>query len=112
MAETTVKASTKPSTKRATRKTVPEADAPKVVATSVEPIAEKPKKSATAKTPRATGTRTKKTAAPSVLTDEQRYKMIAEAAYYRAESHQFQSDHVRDWIEAEKEIEARLAGKK
>ena len=45
-----------------------------------------------------------------VISDEQRYKMIAEAAYYRAESSQFQSDPVRDWIEAEKDIAALLNG--
>lgn len=30
--------------------------------------------------------------------------MIAEAAYYRAESFQFKSDPLRDWIEAERDI--------
>jgi hypothetical protein len=39
-----------------------------------------------------------------VISDEQRYRMIAEAAYFRAESRGFQSDHVRDWIEAERDI--------
>jgi hypothetical protein len=38
------------------------------------------------------------------ISDEQRYRMIAEAAYFRAESRGFQSDHVRDWIEAERDI--------
>lgn len=45
-----------------------------------------------------------------VVSDEQRYRMIAEAAYFRAESSQFQSDPVRDWIEAEKDIAALLNG--
>jgi hypothetical protein len=35
---------------------------------------------------------------------EQRYRMIAEAAYFRAESNQFQNDPVRNWIEAERDI--------
>jgi len=39
---------------------------------------------------------------------EVRYHMIAEAAYYRAERNHFESDHLRDWIEAEKEIDAWL----
>lgn len=39
-----------------------------------------------------------------VVSDEQRYRMIAEAAYFRAESRQFKSDPVRDWIEAERDI--------
>ena len=45
-----------------------------------------------------------------IVTDEQRYRMVAEAAYYRAESNSFQSDPVRDWIEAEKDIAALLSG--
>ncbi len=43
-----------------------------------------------------------------VVSDDERYRMIAEAAYYRAENRQFQSDPVSDWIEAEKEIAALL----
>ena len=46
-----------------------------------------------------------------VISDEQRYKMIAEAAYFRAESSQFTSDPVRDWIEAEKDIATLLNGR-
>jgi hypothetical protein len=38
------------------------------------------------------------------VSDEQRYLMIAEAAYFRAESCHFKSDPVRDWIEAERDI--------
>ena len=38
------------------------------------------------------------------ITAEQRYRMIAEAAYYRAETCQFKSDPLRDWIEAERDI--------
>jgi hypothetical protein len=47
-----------------------------------------------------------------VVSDEQRYRMVAEAAYYRAESNQFKSDPVRDWIEAESDIAALLSGSK
>ena len=50
-------------------------------------------------------------ASPVEVTAEQRYRMVAEAAYYRAESNQFMSDPVRDWIEAEKDIAAFLSGK-
>jgi hypothetical protein len=39
-----------------------------------------------------------------VISDEERYRMIAEAAYFRAESRQFKGDPVRDWIEAERDI--------
>ncbi|MDR2787494.1 MAG: DUF2934 domain-containing protein [Candidatus Accumulibacter sp.] len=48
------------------------------------------------------------TAIVKLISDEQRYRMIAEAAYFRAESRQFKSDPVRDWIEAEREIETLL----
>ena len=42
---------------------------------------------------------------------EQRYFMITEAAYYRAERRGFQGgDPVADWLEAETEIEAMLRG--
>ena len=44
------------------------------------------------------------------VSDEQRYRMIAEAAYYRAEKNQFKSDPVRDWIEAENAIATLLNG--
>ena len=53
-----------------------------------------PRKAAEKKAPANTGT----------VSDEQRYRMIAEAAYYRAESCQFKSDPLRDWIEAERDI--------
>ena len=46
------------------------------------------------------------------VTDEQRYRMVAEAAYYRAESNQFKSDPLRDWIDAESDISALLSGSK
>ena len=47
-----------------------------------------------------------------IVSDEQRYRMVAEAAYYHAERNQFKSDHVRDWIDAEREISALLSGGK
>ena len=81
-----------------------------MVATT-EPVAAKkpekkaaPKKKAAAKKPAA------KAAKTTVLSDEQRYRMVAEAAYYRAEKNQFKSDPLRDWIEAEKDINALLSG--
>ena len=47
---------------------------------------------------------TKAPAGTKRVSHEQRYRMIAEAAYFRAESCQFQSDPIRDWIEAERDI--------
>jgi hypothetical protein len=49
----------------------------------------------------------RKSGAPPVetfISDEERYRMIAEAAYFRAESCHFKNDPVRDWIEAERDI--------
>ncbi|MDR0379666.1 MAG: DUF2934 domain-containing protein [Candidatus Accumulibacter sp.] len=65
-----------------------------------------PVKSAAArKTPAARNpAKNKATVGKRVVSDEQRYRMIAEAAYFRAESCQFKSDPVRDWIEAERDI--------
>lgn len=48
----------------------------------------------------------------SSITPEQRERMIAEAAYYRAEHRGFQSgDPQQDWLEAEAEIDQMLGGK-
>ena len=56
-----------------------------------------------------------KAAAPSapapkkpVISPEQRYKMIEEAAYYIAERHGFNGDSAYFWSLAEAEINARL----
>ena len=129
MAETSPKASPK----KATTKTVAAAKAKsatpaksvetEVVAPAVEvkevnevkPVAAKKpaatKAKSASKTP--TAKTTEKAAAKSiVLSDEQRYRMIAEAAYYRAEKNQFKSDPLRDWIDAENDINALLSGEK
>lgn len=43
------------------------------------------------------------------ITPEERYEMIAETAYYRAEQRGFEGDeHLRDWYEAEKLIDNQL----
>lgn len=51
------------------------------------------------------------TAAKSAITPEQRYCMVAEAAYYHAERHGFLGDPMQDWIAAEAEISALLSKK-
>ncbi|MGZ0080535.1 DUF2934 domain-containing protein [Methylomonas sp. ZR1] len=44
-----------------------------------------------------------------LVTPEERYRMIAEAAYYRAEKHGFAGgDMAEDWREAEAEIDCLL----
>ena len=119
MAETTTKA---PAPKKVTAKSTKagavdaKAEAkkaePKKVATKKAAPATAAGNGKAAKTPAAV----KKTPAPRKpaatkvpaggkrISDEQRYRMIAEAAYFRAESCQFQSDPIRDWIEAERDI--------
>lgn len=71
-------------------------------------VAAEPKKTAAPKKPAAT----KRTAAAKItVTPEQRYCMIAEAAYFHAERRGFRGDPVKDWVAAEKEIEALLSKK-
>lgn len=109
MAESISKTTTKkPAVKAAPAKAV--APAAKVTekkaAVAKKPAAEK--KAAAPKKPIAKAAASKKMA----VTAEQHYCMVAEAAYYRAERNGFMSDPVRDWIEAENEINAMLGGKK
>lgn len=52
-----------------------------------------------------------KRAAKSTITPEQRYCMVAEAAYFHAERHGFLGDPVQDWIAAEAQIAALLSKK-
>jgi Skp family chaperone for outer membrane proteins len=42
------------------------------------------------------------------ISSDQRCRMIAEAAYYRAEHNGFASDSIEDWLEAEAEIDRLL----
>lgn len=54
-------------------------------------------------------------AKPAIKTvsPEERFKMIEQAAYFRAEKHGFQVDPQANWVAAEKEVDAILAkGKK
>ena len=47
------------------------------------------------------------------MSAEERFKMIEQAAYFRAEKHGFQVDPQANWVAAEKEVDAILAkGKK
>jgi hypothetical protein len=78
------------------------------------------KKTAGKKAPakRAASTRRRTSIPPSPLVDQpeqvsaaQRERMIAEAAYFKAERRGFQGgDPAQDWIEAEAEVDARLIG--
>jgi hypothetical protein len=125
MAETTSKAIPKKSaTKTATTSTKPAAKKPaaKPIAAVAKPAAKKapaktavnaaentaPAKKPVAAKPRAPASVAGASATVILVSDEQRYRMVAEAAYFRAESHQFKSDPVRDWIEAEGDVAALL----
>jgi hypothetical protein len=51
----------------------------------------------------------KKTAPKGRVSAEERYRMIQEAAYFRAESEGFKCDPWKCWLVAEAEIDAQLA---
>lgn len=80
------------------------------------PAAAKTEKPAVAKTAAKKPTATKAAAKPKAstgklnVTPEQRYMMICEAAYYRAERRGFSPEsEIQDWLDAETEIN-RLLG--
>lgn len=90
----------------------PAAPAKKTVAKAAPAAAKTATKSAAAPKAAAAAKRSSAGATKTSFTPEERYRMIAEAAYYRAERHGFMGDPVRDWIEAEHDIEMILGGKK
>ncbi|MHB0986062.1 MAG: DUF2934 domain-containing protein [Sulfuricella sp.] len=106
----------------ATKKATP-ASAEKVTATPKAAV-KKPAAAKIVAAKPATGAAKKSTAAAKkpaakrtsgskpVFTPEQRYLMVAEAAYYRSERQGFTGDPVQNWVEAEAEIEALFSGKK
>ena len=127
MAETSTKASSKKAvTKPVVASAKPEVKKPAMVtrvnpaarpaAASAKPAVNEPavvKKPATAKTADANPVvKTTVASKAMIVSDEQRYRMVAEAAYYHAERNQFKSDHVRNWIDAERDIAALLSGGK
>ena len=110
MAETTTKAAPKKAatkTVAASAKPAAKKPAAKPAAASAKPAVAKPAvvKAATASVKPAAA----RSAKPVTISDEVRYRMIGEAAYYRAEKNHFKSDPVRDWIEAESDIARLLA---
>ena len=124
MAETTPKAPTvKKAPAKTTKPSTATADSKVEVKKAAAPAKAAPKKAAPA-TPAEKPAAAKKAPAPrkpaakkaptavNTVSDEQRYRMIAEAAYFRAESGQFKGDPVRDWIEAERDIAILLSDTK
>lgn len=81
------------------------AAAPKKAAASA------PKKSAAVAKKPAAKSPVAKGATKSSITPEQRYRMVAEAAYYHAERQGFMGDPVQNWAVAEAEIAALLSKK-
>ena len=124
MAEITTKTANKPAAKKTTDKTATasapakkplavkqavSAKQPPIMPTTPEAIEAVKPLSKKAASPKAAAS--KKTASKAmIVTGEQRYRMVAEAAYYRAERNQFKSDPLRDWIEAESDIATLLSG--
>jgi len=102
-----------PTKKPAPARKAPAAKSAKPAGTSAKKPAAKPaaprKTAATAKAPAAS--RTRKAAAPTAVSPEQRYRMIQDAAYYIAERHGFTGDNHAFWLQAEQEIDSRLAAK-
>ena len=71
----------------------------------IEKGAQKPKAKAVTRSPR-TNKSTPAKQAIDTTNGENRYQMIAAAAYYRAEKRDFNGgDAVQDWLEAEMEID-------
>ena len=92
--------------KAATKK--PAAKKPAAAKPAAPKKAAVPKKAPAAAQPAAKprGSRAKKPA----VSPEQRYRMIQDAAYYIAEKHGFTGDNHAFWLQAEQEIDAKLAG--
>lgn len=85
----------------ATKKAAPKKTATKA---SSKAVADKPAKAAAVKkaAPR------KKTSKATILTSEERYKMISMAAYYIAEKNGFGDQNLEYWLAAEREVDAAL----
>lgn len=109
---------TTPSTAKKSSSTSPAKNTAAAKTAVKKPVAAKvaaPKKAVAAVAKKSAAT--KKPAAKSVtggklkVTPEQRYCMVAEAAYFHAERHGFLGDPVQDWIAAEAQIAALLSKK-
>ncbi len=113
MARAPKKDMTKAEPQAAVETAKPKAAAKKAAA---KPAAAAPRKTAAPKkAPAATsapakprgGARAKKPA----VSPEERYRMVQDAAYYIAEKHGFTGDNHAFWLQAEQEIDAKLAAK-
>jgi len=86
----------------------PKKSAPKKTAAAPAQTKESPPSEAAPK--KAVASQAKK---PAYVTNEERWRMVAEAAYHKAEKRGFATGHeTDDWLAAEQEIDALLGGKK
>lgn len=67
-------------------------------------------KTAAPKTAAKSATPRKKTTKSSVITSEERYRMIETAAYYIAEKNGFSTNNMDHWLAAEQEVDTKLNG--
>jgi hypothetical protein len=96
--------------KKTAKKATPKKTA-KNEAAEAKPAAKKaPAKKAPAKKATTRRTATRQKSADVIVSPEDFYKMVQEAAYFQAEKDGFANDPSAYWLEAEKEIEKRLSG--
>jgi hypothetical protein len=110
----TAKATAKPAAKKtATKKAVAKKTAVKKAEAKVAaPKKAAPKKAAAKKTVarKKAPAKTAATTPKRIISAEERYRMVEEAAYYKAEARHFApGDTGADWLAAEAEVDARLA---
>jgi hypothetical protein len=93
-----------------TKKTVKKAPARKTakVPTTSQVTAPKTARKKAAPRAKVAAKKAKPAGKAAKLTPEERYRMIEQAAYFIAERHGFQGDSEAFWVEAEKEVDARL----
>ncbi len=70
------------------------------------------KKTTTAKSAAGTKAAPKRGAKKASVTPEERFRMIEQAAYFRAEKSGFQVDAQANWLASEREVDALLAKRK
>lgn len=111
-----------PASKRTTTKKVPAAVSAELATGTAKAAAPKARAKSTASTTRTARPKqaeetietgrpraARKAAAEKIVSTEERYRMIAAAAYFLAERHDFSSGRaLEDWIAAEKEIDVML----
>ena len=96
--------------KAASRKKSPSQSASKNAGNSKDTAPKATAKKAAGRKQSAPRRSSKKAAPKGPISPEERYRMIQEAAYFRAEKEGFDCDPWKCWLVAEAEIDAQLAG--